>query len=110
MRIGFDGKRAVRNNTGLGNYSRYVLEILCKYYPENTYIAFAPKKNSHLRMKHLQESYPHLHIRYPDTSFWKFFSKIWRIWGITRQCQKENIDIFHGLSNELPLNIQSSGI
>ena len=29
MRIGFDGKRAVQNFTGLGNYSRYVADILC---------------------------------------------------------------------------------
>ncbi len=28
MRIGFDGKRAVQNFTGLGNYSRYVADIL----------------------------------------------------------------------------------
>ena len=27
MRIGFDGKRAVQNFTGLGNYSRYVADI-----------------------------------------------------------------------------------
>ena len=26
MRIGFDGKRAVQNFTGLGNYSRYVAD------------------------------------------------------------------------------------
>ena len=25
MRIGFDGKRAVQNFTGLGNYSRYIV-------------------------------------------------------------------------------------
>ena len=28
MRIGFDGKRAVQNFTGLGNYSRYIVNIL----------------------------------------------------------------------------------
>ena len=26
--IGMDGKRAVMNNTGLGNYSRYAVNIL----------------------------------------------------------------------------------
>ena len=31
MRIGFDGKRAVQNFTGLGNYSRYVADILCHF-------------------------------------------------------------------------------
>ena len=38
MKIGFDGKRAVQNFTGLGNYSRYVADILCRYYPNNDYI------------------------------------------------------------------------
>ena len=38
MRIGFDGKRAVQNFTGLGNYSRYVADILCHFYPENDYV------------------------------------------------------------------------
>ena len=27
MRIGFDGKRAVQNFTGLGNYSRYIVDL-----------------------------------------------------------------------------------
>ena len=29
MRIGFDGKREVQNFTGLGNYRRYIVDILC---------------------------------------------------------------------------------
>ena len=33
MRIGFDAKRAVQNFTGLGNYSRYLIEILYRFYP-----------------------------------------------------------------------------
>lgn len=32
-------------------------------------------------------------------------SSLWRIWGISRDIQKNGIDLFHGLSNELPLNI-----
>mgnify|MGYP000656447391 FL=1 len=44
MRIGFDGKRAVQNFTGLGNYSRYIVDILCQFYPENEYVLYAPKK------------------------------------------------------------------
>ena len=30
MLIGYDGKRAVENNTGLGNYSRLVIEVLAQ--------------------------------------------------------------------------------
>ena len=33
MRIGFDGKRAVNNMTGLGNYSRLVIESMADSYP-----------------------------------------------------------------------------
>ena len=37
MRIGYDGKRAVQNFTGLGNYSRYVVQSLSAFAPENEY-------------------------------------------------------------------------
>ena len=49
MRIGFDGKRAVQNFTGLGNYSRYIVDILCQFYPENEYVLYAPKKRENKR-------------------------------------------------------------
>ena len=42
MRIGFDGKRAVRNMTGLGNYSRLVVESLAKRFPESEFDVFTP--------------------------------------------------------------------
>lgn len=35
---------------------------------------------------------------------------MWRVWGVTQQLEKEKIDIFHGLSNELPLNIHQSEV
>ena len=36
MIIGFDAKRAVRNNTGLGNYSRLVVDSLARRFPDNS--------------------------------------------------------------------------
>ena len=111
MRIGFDGKRAVQNFTGLGNYSRYIADILCQFYPENEYVLYAPKKRENNRLNKLTEQHQQLlQLAYPSTSFWKKFSSLWRIWGVTRQLEKERIDIFHGLSNELPLNIHKSQI
>ena len=55
MKIGFDGKRAIRNFTGLGNYSRYVLNILCRFFPENEYEVFAAKAIDNDRMSALLE-------------------------------------------------------
>lgn len=110
MRIGFDGKRAVQNYTGLGNYSRYIVNILCRYYPDNIYILYAPKKRGNSRLEKLSEQFHQLLTIYPQKNFWKRISSIWRIWGITRQLEKEDVHLFHGLSNELPLNIHKSTV
>lgn len=110
MKIGFDGKRAVQNFTGLGNYSRYIADILCRFYPENEYVLYAPQKRNNKRLDMLTEKYPQLHLAYPATSFWRKFSSLWRISEITHQLEKESVRIFHGLSNELPLNIHKSDI
>lgn len=110
MRIGFDGKRAVQNFTGLGNYSRYIVDILCQFGPENEFVLYAPKKRENKRLDKLTKQYQQLQLSYPTTSSWKKFSSLWRVWGVTRQLEKEKIDIFHGLSNELPLNIHQSEV
>lgn len=110
MKIGFDGKRAVQNYTGLGNYSRYVVEVLCRLYPEESYVLYAPKQRENKRLAGLTERFGQLSIAYPCQSLWKKLRSIWRIWGITPQLEKENIQLFHGLSNELPLNIHKSRI
>ena len=50
MIIGLDAKRAMANHTGLGNYSRYMVDILATYHQSNNYRLFVPKekKNSSL--------------------------------------------------------------
>lgn len=110
MRIGFDGKRAVQNNTGLGNYSRYITDILCHFYPKNDYILYAPKKRKNARLDALTKQYKQLHLAFPTAGIWKKLSSLWRVCGITKQLKQENIDLFHGLSNELPLNICKSPV
>ena len=42
MKIGFDAKRAAQNRTGLGNYSRFVLQILSDFAPQNDYVLYIP--------------------------------------------------------------------
>ena len=41
MKIGFDAKRAYQNFTGLGNYSRDLIENLVQQYSNNEYLLFA---------------------------------------------------------------------
>ena len=42
MTIAYDAKRITNNATGLGNYSRFVLETLTEFRPENRYLLYSP--------------------------------------------------------------------
>lgn len=110
MKIGFDGKRAVQNHTGLGNYSRYVMEALCLRAPQNEYVLFAPRQQVNTRLEALQKRFAQLITVFPDTWIGRKLSAWWRVWGVTSQLSREEVDVFHGLSNELPLNISSGNI
>lgn len=107
MRIGFDGKRAVQNFTGLGNYSRYLMEILCRYFPDNEYMLYAPKRRESQPFDHFRATSPAVQCVYPD-GIWKRMGSVWRSWQLTHRLAADGLDIYHGLSNELPLNIRQA--
>lgn len=106
MKIAFDGKRAVKNGTGLGNYSRYVLESLCKHADANDkFIVYSPKGRMNAWMQRIIDTFsPQIHLVIKDS----IFASIWRTFSVTQDAEKDGAEIFHGLSNELPLNIAKS--
>ncbi|GHT59930.1 glycosyl transferase family 1 [Bacteroidia bacterium] len=108
MRIGFDAKRAIQNNTGLGNYSRFVIEVLSEYYPDSAYFLFAPQEKDNARLKKLL-SRPNVFFIFPS-GISKLLSLFWRLFGSKKNINKNHVEIFHGLSNELPVNIQNTGV
>ncbi len=107
MKIAYDGKRAVQNNTGLGNYSRYVVEILAKYFPENEYHLFAPKRKDNVRLQTLRQL-PNVFFHYPKGLLHRWFSSIWRVWNVRADVQELAPSLFHGLSGEIPFGIKSA--
>ena len=115
MRIGFDAKRAAQNATGLGNYSRFVIRILNNFFPDDEQVLYVPnpKKTQHLDKAtangndHAINGKNVTKIRFPQR-IWKRLRSLWRVWGITSDLKRDRIDIFHGLSNELPLNIRKA--
>ncbi len=109
MRIGFDAKRAAFNRTGLGNYSRYVVDILSDALPSDEIRLYTPKiKQNGLLGSLLKRARVSLHA--PDGRLCRLFSSLWRSWGIVAQLKRDKVDLFHGLSNELPFRIHRSGI
>lgn len=104
MKIGYDGKRAVQNFTGLGNYSRYVLEALQEYFPDNEYVIYATKWKENPRINSVFNSRSST-LRLPFLGWWRKFPFLWRTWGMASMLRMDKIELYHGLSNELPLNI-----
>lgn len=106
MRIGYDGKRAVQNFTGLGNYSRYVVQSLSAFAPENEYWLYAPVHRENQQLSSMvAESRGMVSVHYPSHWLWRGMTSLWRVGGIRRTLKRDNIQLFHGLSNELPLTI-----
>ena len=106
MNIAFDAKRAYHNIRGLGNYSRDTVRILSEYYPDNQYMLFNPKRSKSSLLV-LRENMKEI---LPEGRFWNTFPSLWRSKGICSQIKKEKIDIYHGLSQELPIGIEKTKI
>lgn len=104
MKIGFDAKRLFNNYTGLGNYSRTLVSGLSKVFPEHKLYLFTPKKKFHPETRVFFNE-PFI-VETPKTKF----KNIWRTFTSTRTIKKNKLDIYHGLSHELPVGIKKTGV
>lgn len=108
--IGFDGKRAVMNYTGIGNYSRLALESILPLLGNDVSLRlYTPKMRENPRLEQLLKS-DRVEIKTPDTLSGKIMPHIWRSRGLSDQLKREKPILYHGLSNELPAGIRNTGI
>ncbi|MCF3109978.1 glycosyltransferase family 4 protein [Niabella sp. CC-SYL272] len=105
MNIGFDAKRAYHNNTGLGFFSRVLIRLLADQYPEHTYYLFNPKpgKSFHPEQTNIREVLP-------QTVLNRLFSSAWRSRWVTRDLVRMDINLYHGLSHEIPAGLPQTGV
>jgi glycosyltransferase involved in cell wall biosynthesis len=104
MNIGFDAKRAYLNNSGLGNYARTLIKSLNEYYPENNYALFTTRRSDTDFEKQMNAS-TNVSVLEPQSFIDKKLRSRWRSFGITGMLKEHSLDVYHGLSNELPFNI-----
>ncbi len=105
LTIGFDAKRAFVNAAGLGNYSRNTLKALAEFYPKSRYLLFTPKVVDSRFPLPLGTT-----VITPDNLCWRVLKPFWRRFKISELAHKANLDIYHGLSHELPIGIEKTGI
>lgn len=101
MHIGFDAKRFFLNTTGLGNYSRDVVKDLSSAYPEDHYHLFTTeqKQNSRTKFAYKQSN---IEMHTPKGLIGKLAKSYWRSFLMENDLLKHKIDVYHGLSNEIP--------
>jgi glycosyltransferase involved in cell wall biosynthesis len=102
LNIGFDAKRLFNNFTGLGNYSRSLVSSLQEFYPEHKLYLFSPKT------KENSDTSAFFNPQYTIIEPQKGNKSLWRTKGVLKEEAFKKLDIFHGLSHELPIGIKKS--
>ncbi|WP_114936376.1 glycosyltransferase family 4 protein [Mucilaginibacter endophyticus] len=106
MKIGYDAKRAFYNNTGLGNYSRWLIKGIASINPSNILYLYTPKAKANPRLNFIG-GYPNIQTVTPKS---KWFTSWWRSKGIIKDLKRDGIELYHGLSHELPSGIEQTNI
>tara|TARA_B100002052_G_C15880969_1_gene599235 strand:+ start:1395 stop:2489 length:1095 start_codon:yes stop_codon:yes gene_type:complete len=103
LKIGFDAKRAFHNLTGLGNYSRSVINSISDTQPKSKLYLFTTSIKKNI----FNPTNQNIQIIEPR----KFINKnYWRLKSVNRELENLNINIFHGLSNEIPFGINKKSV
>lgn len=100
MKIGYDAKRLYNNFTGLGNYSRTLIHNLLTYAPQLSPFLYTPKIRESAEAAFFRD-HAATRTRTPHHGS----SALWRSYTIKNQLIKDGIQLFHGLSNEIPFSL-----
>ncbi|VXC12579.1 Glycosyltransferase involved in cell wall bisynthesis [Flavobacterium sp. 9AF] len=103
MNIGFEAKRVFHNKTGLGNYSRDLVRMIATKFPETSLFLYNPKKAKKSIFTYYNKN---IVERNPKTKFKNY----WRQKGVVKDLLKDKIEIFHGLSGEIPSGLKKNNI
>lgn len=107
--IGFDAKRIVNNNTGLGNYGRTLINSLSLANSKFKFNLYSPDKGKDI-LREQVANVPNIEFCYPTHTYLRIQKDWWRQRGIVKRLLKDNVTLYHGLSGELPQGIKKHGI
>lgn len=108
--IGLDAKRVVRNATGLGNYGRTLIGDLSAVMPEDWRLRlYAPDPGREALRGQVALS-ERVQLVCPKGRPLKIQRSLWRIGPIVRDLQRDGVQLYHGLTGELPRGIRQAGI
>jgi len=105
FKIAFDAKRLFHNREGLGSYARTLVSNMQALLPQHTYYLCTPDLGDNAYAQDFFDDSKYRHITAPT----KANKSIWRTQGIVKDLRRHEIDVYWGLSNELPIGITQVG-
>ena len=102
MVIGYDAKRAFCNRTGLGNYSRGVIAGVLRVARDNDTRAMLYTPYAEPSFADYFADMPHAVVRQPQ-GLWRCMPNLWRTLAPAQHVYLDDVQLYHGLSHELPL-------
>jgi glycosyltransferase involved in cell wall biosynthesis len=93
----------------LGNYSRFVVQALLEFNKDESLILYSPKaeRRDHPDIKPIVAA-PQIEVVTPPSFYrWTKTTSLWRSFGIGGERSAQDLDVFHGLSQELPSGLPS---
>ena len=108
MIVGFDAKRIVRNGTGLGSYGRTLVNDLIRLGNNDMQLRlYAPDEGrDDLRGQIIEGA----EFCYPAGRPSSLCKAWWRSRSIVDDLVRDGVDVYHGLSGELPAGLRRAGI
>jgi len=107
LKIAFDAKRLFHNGEGLGAYARTVVSDLQHFFPQHQYFLCTPSVTNSAFSAGFLDGNKYNIISPSKTGL---AGSLWRSSGIVKDLKQRKIDVYFGLSNELPGGIDKSSI
>jgi glycosyltransferase involved in cell wall biosynthesis len=108
--IGFDAQYANTGNATLCSYARFIIGAMAEACPRHSYFRMyvsddeTTEEYAQLAAMHNVESME------PDGAVWRKLPWLWRLFPIGRDLQRGDVELFHSLSEFLPMGLERRGI
>jgi len=114
IKVGFESKRLFRSMTGFGAYSRTLVKGLTTHYPDNRYVLLhdqSYEKASREPTFHTLDIQKVLNLDAVSVLYSPSNKSLyWKLLGAKYQLRSNHVDIYHGLTNQLPRSIRRAKI
>ncbi len=111
--MGLDAKRIVRNGTGLGSYGRTLVRDLSLLdgFDLRLYAPDAGRDDLRQQIETADDASSHGSLTFCYPKGWQPLGKsYWRTRGMVSQLVHDGVQVYHGLSGELPIGLRKAGI